>query len=174
VTDTHVEKITNSKLNVQITKKNFLYCFTFLSIFFLDRISKILVIKEVEKNLNDKIFESSFINIELVWNEGIAFGLLSFSSTNIYNFVTVAVLAVILMVIYFFMKSQSLEKIFFLMILAGATGNFYDRVAYEAVPDFIDLHINNFHWFIFNIADIFITLGVLCLILKEVLLKKND
>ena len=78
------------------------------------------------------------------------------------------------MVIYFFMKSQSLEKIFFLMILAGATGNFYDRVAYEAVPDFIDLHINNFHWFIFNIADIFITLGVLCLILKEVLLKKND
>ncbi len=163
-----------SKSIVNIIKKNLTYFSIFILIFFLDRVSKIFVIKEAEKFVNDKIFVSSFINIELVWNKGIAFGLLSFSSTNIYNFVTVAILAVIFMVIYFLMKSQNLEKIFFLMILAGATGNFYDRVAYGAVPDFIDLHINNFHWFIFNIADIFITLGVLCLILKEVLLKKND
>ena len=163
-----------SKSIVHIIKKNLTYFSIFILIFFLDRVSKIFVIKEAEKFVNDKIFVSSFINIELVWNKGIAFGLLSFSSTTIYNFVTVAVLAVIFMVIYFLMKSQNLEKIFFLMILAGATGNFYDRVAYGAVPDFIDLHINNFHWFIFNIADIFITLGVLCLILKEVLLKKND
>ena len=164
----------NNKLTVQITKKNFIYIFVFLFIFFLDRISKILVINKAEKIINDKIFESSFINLELIWNKGIAFGLLSFSSSNVYNLVSVAVLVVILIVIYFLMKTKNMEKIFFLMILAGATGNFYDRIAYKAVPDFIDLHVNNFHWFIFNIADIFITSGVICLILKEALLKNDD
>ncbi len=77
------------------------------------------------------------------------------------------------MVIYFLIKSKNVEKFFFLMIFAGAAGNFYDRIAYKAVPDFIDLHINNFHWFIFNIADIFITLGVICLIFREILLIKK-
>ena len=159
---------------MQIIKKNLIYIFIFLFIFLFDRISKILIINKAEKIVNDKIFESSFINLELIWNNGIAFGLLSFSSSNIYNFVTVAVFVVILIVIYFLMNSKNMEKIFFLMILASAMGNFYDRIAYGAVPDFIDLHINNFHWFIFNIADIFITLGVICLISKEALLKNND
>ena len=159
---------------MQIIKKNFFYILIFIFIFSLDRFTKFLVINEAEKITNGRIFESTYINLELIWNEGIAFGLFSFSSSNSYNLITIVIFAVILMVIYFLIRSKNVEKFFFLMIFAGATGNFYDRIAYKAVPDFIDLHINNFHWFIFNIADIFITLGVLCLILKEVLLKKND
>tara|TARA_B110001452_G_scaffold263055_1_gene263964 strand:+ start:855 stop:1355 length:501 start_codon:yes stop_codon:yes gene_type:complete len=164
----------NNKLNMQVNKKKFIYIFIFFFIFFLDRISKIIVINKTEKIVDNTIFESSFINLELIWNKGIAFGLFSFSSSNIYNYVTVVVLFVILMVVYFFMKTKNMEKIFFLMILAGAVGNFYDRIAYRGVPDFIDLHVNNFHWFIFNIADIFITLGVICLIIKETLIKNDD
>ena len=158
---------------MQIIKKNFFYILIFILIFSLDRFTKFLIINRAEKITNSRIFESTYINLELIWNKGIAFGLLSFSTSNTYNFVTIAIFAVILMVIYFVIKSQKMEKFFFLMIFAGATGNFYDRIAYKAVPDFIDLHVNNFHWFIFNIADIFITLGVICLIFREILLTKK-
>ena len=72
------------------------------------------------------------------------------------------------------LKSQGLERFSFLMIVGGSLGNIFDRIFYSAVPDFIDIHINNFHWFIFNVADIFITLGILFLISIEILgTKKN-
>jgi signal peptidase II len=159
---------------VQIIKKNLVFILLFLTVFFTDRISKILVINKVEKIGNNKVYESLFFNFELVWNKGVAFGLFSFGSSNVYNFITIIIFSVILIVSYLAFKEKSVEKVFFTMISAGAIGNFYDRLTFRSVPDFIDIHVNNFHWFIFNIADIFITLGIIGLICKEVLLKKDD
>ena len=64
-------------------------------------------------------------------------------------------------------KSEGFKRYSLLMILGGALGNFFDRITYKAVPDFLDFHIGNFHWFIFNIADVFITTGVIFMILNE-------
>ncbi len=165
---------TTQHMNVKILNKNLSLLILFLIIFFLDRISKFLVLDKVNRIGENKIFSSTFINFELIWNKGIAFGLLSFSSEFIYNFVSLIIVFVILLIIFFIFKAKNYEKFFFTMILGGAIGNLYDRIIYKSVPDFIDLHINNFHWFIFNIADIFITLGVLSLICSEILIKKND
>ena len=76
--------------------------------------------------------------------------------------------------IYLIAKSKTSDKILFSMILGGASGNVYDRLTYFAVPDFIDIHYKNFHWFTFNIADIFITLGIILIILNDLLIKKNE
>ena len=73
--------------------------------------------------------------------------------------------------IYLIMKSKFIDKILFSLIIGGALGNFYDRVFYYAVPDFIDVHLNKFHWFTFNIADIFITVGIIILITKDLFFK---
>ena len=70
-------------------------------------------------------------------------------------------------------KSKGFEKFSFIMIIGGSFGNIFDRIFYSAVPDFIDININNFHWFIFNVADIFITLGIICLISIEILGNKK-
>jgi len=155
-------------------KKNLIIFFSIVSIFFIDRISKILVISKSEKLNQNEIFSTKFINFHLIWNDGIAFGLFSFSNSSTYQIMTLFILFVILILIFYMLKTNMVnEKIGFILIVGGATGNLFDRVFYSAVPDFIDLHINNFHWFIFNIADIFITIGVLWLILTEITLKKK-
>ena len=153
-------------------KKNIYFIVIFLTIFTLDRISKIFVINNYETTGNSRLFSSMNLNLDLVWNKGIAFGLFSFSSINTYNFITIIILAVILGVFYMFTCSKKSEKFFYLIVFSGAVGNFYDRIIFKAVPDFIDLHINNIHWFVFNVSDIFITLGVLGLIFNEILKKK--
>ena len=158
-------------------KKNFsLDIFTIFFIFLLDRISKIYVIYLDGKQLNSEIFKSKFINIQLIWNEGIAFGLFAFDDNFFYNLITGFIILVILTLLYFITKTRGFEKYSFLIILGGACGNVFDRFFYSAVPDFIDIHYQNFHWFIFNVADIFITLGIICLILAEFLnyKKQND
>ena len=71
-------------------------------------------------------------------------------------------------------KSNGIKKFSLMMILGGAIGNVYDRIFYKAVPDFIDFHIGNFHWFIFNVADIFISLGVIFMILSEFFVNKIE
>ena len=109
----------------------------------------------------------------MIWNEGIAFGLLSFNESNFYNFLTLLIILVIVVIFFMIKNSKGIKKYSLLMVLGGALGNLYDRIVYNAVPDFIDLHYNSFHWFIFNIADIFITLGVICLIYDEVFLEKK-
>jgi signal peptidase II len=152
----------------KIFKKYFLEIIIILSIFTLDRISKSYVIYLDKISLKSEIYSSKFLNIYLIWNEGIAFGLFSFDQNNIYNFFTILIFIVIIFIIFMIMKSESDKKYSFLLVLGGALGNFFDRLFYKAVPDFIDFHIGNFHWFIFNIADIFITLGVLFLIFIEV------
>tara|TARA_B100000401_G_scaffold246148_1_gene166959 strand:+ start:150 stop:653 length:504 start_codon:yes stop_codon:yes gene_type:complete len=140
-----------------------------LLIFLIDRISKIYVIN-LDKNFSgSEIFSSKFLNIYLIWNEGIAFGLFSSNENNIYNILTLLIIFVIMIIFYMITQSRGLQKYSLLMILGGALGNVFDRILYKSVPDFIDFHINEFHWFIFNVADIFITIGVICMILTELI-----
>ena len=136
-------------------------------IFLFDRISKIYVIYLDNNFSGSEIFSSKFLNIYLIWNKGIAFGILSFNEKDLYNILSVIIFIVILVIIFMLINSFGLKKYSLLMILGGATGNFFDRLFYKAVPDFIDLHLGNFHWFIFNIADIFISIGVIFLIILE-------
>ena len=154
--------------------KNYNLFIVLIFIITLDRISKYIIINKVNSSGENKVFNSEFLNFELIWNKGIAFGLLSFSSHTIYNLISLIIFLVILVIIFLLFKSKKIEKLFLTLILGGAIGNLYDRIIYKSVPDFIDFHINNFHWFIFNVADIFITLGVLGLIFIEIFFKKNE
>ena len=138
-------------------------------IFLIDRISKIYVISLDKKFLGSEIFSSKYLNISLIWNEGIAFGLLSFNNGNLYNLLTILIAVIILVICFMIYKSSGIKKYFLIFILGGALGNIYDRIFFNAVPDFIDFHINGFHWFIFNLADIFISLGVFFMILIELI-----
>ncbi len=137
------------------------------SIFLFDRLSKIYVIYLDKKFSGSEIFSAKFLNIHLFWNEGIAFGLFSFNEKFSYNFLSSIIFLIILIVFFWIIKSEGLKKYSLLMIFSGALGNFYDRIYYNAVPDFIDFHVGNFHWFVFNIADVFITIGVFFMILFE-------
>ena len=155
--------------------KNFVINFLIILIIFgLDRFSKIYVISENEKNLSSELFVSKYLNIGLIWNEGIAFGLLSFNQGYFYNFLTILIAIVIIIIFFMLLKSDDFRKYSFLMIFGGALGNLYDRIFFRAVPDFLDFHIGNFHWFIFNVADIFITTGIICLIFDEMFFNKNN
>ena len=121
-----------------------------------------------QKLLGSEIFSSKFLNINLIWNNGIAFGLLNFEKENLYNLLTALILIIIIFIALMSINTKGFKKFSFLIILGGAIGNIFDRIFTKAVPDFIDFHIGNFHWFIFNIADIFITFGVIFLILLEI------
>jgi len=138
-----------------------------LSIFLLDRLSKIYVIYLDKKYLGSEIFSSKFLDINLIWNDGIAFGLFSFDDKMLYDILTILILIVIIALIFMTLGSQGAKKYSLLMILGGAFGNVFDRLFYRAVPDFLDFHVGNYHWFIFNVADIFITLGVIFMIILE-------
>ena len=150
-------------------KRFFINSSLVILIFLIDRISKIYVISLDKKFLGSEIFSSKFLNIYLVWNEGIAFGLFSSNDSNFYNILTFLIIVIIIILFYMITQSQGLQKYFLFMILGGAIGNVFDRILYKSVPDFIDFHINQFHWFIFNVADIFITIGVICMILTELI-----
>ena len=142
-------------------------------IFLLDRLTKLYVIYLSDKYEKLEIYSSKFINISLIWNEGIAFGFFAFTNITYYHFLTGIVAIVIIIILYFTIKSHGIEKYSFMMILGGSLGNFFDRLYYFAVPDFIDVHFKNFQWFIFNVADIFISIGVILLISNEIF-KKNE
>ena len=144
-----------------------------LLIFLLDRISKLYVIHLDSTLLNSKIITSKFINIQLIWNEGVAFGLFAFDDRSFYNLITGFIIVIILILIFFIRKTKGIEKYSFLIILAGALGNVFDRFLYSAVPDFIDIHYQNFHQSIFIVADMFRTGGGLLLIYAEVFLKNK-
>jgi signal peptidase II len=143
------------------------------TIFFLDRFSKIYVLSLTKIDNSVDIFVTKYINIYLIWNEGIAYGLLSFDQSNIYNIITSVVVIISLVVVVLIIKTNDIRFYFYSLVFGGAVGNLFDRFYYSAVPDFIDLHINNYHWFIFNVADIFITIGVICLILVELIFDKS-
>tara|TARA_B110000008_G_C16702289_1_gene457243 strand:- start:14 stop:520 length:507 start_codon:yes stop_codon:yes gene_type:complete len=148
--------------------KNFYIGFIFvISIFLFDRFSKLYVINLNEKSNTYELFGSKFLNVNLIWNEGIAFGLFSFDESKMYNILTLIIFLVIFIILVMIKKSEGIKKYSLLMVFGGALGNFYDRIIYGAVPDFIDLHIGEIHWFIFNVADIFISIGVIFMILHE-------
>ena len=151
-----------------LSKQNFLYIILIIIIFFLDRFSK----QNIINNLNDhSYFVNDFINLDLIWNIGIGLGFLSTDSFLIYNLITLLIGLVILSLFYFLVLSEIIDKLIYSAIIGGALGNFYDRLVYNAVPDFIDLHYKNFHWFTFNVADIFITIGILIFILRSFFVK---
>ncbi len=152
--------------------KNKLICISLVTIvFFLDRISKIKIINHQLKN--DRVYINDFINLDLIWNTGIGFGLLSSNSSIVYNSITGLIGIILIIIVFMIIKSNLFEKILLSLILGGALGNMYDRIVYFAVPDFIDIHYQRFHWFTFNIADIFISIGIFLLIIKEFFLKNE-
>ncbi len=154
--------------NKIIAKENFYFLVIILFIFGIDRFTKI----EIIKNFSDtKVYLNDFLNIDLVWNIGIGFSLLSTDSTLIYNLVTILIGSVISLLIYFLMNADKVDKLIYSLIIGGALGNFYDRLTFKAVPDFIDIHYNNFHWFTFNVADIFIVIGILVYIIRSFFIK---
>ena len=158
--------------------KNFIkqnqLAFIMLTILFLiDRFSKFFILKLVEQGEKLDLYITSYLNLYLIWNKGIAFGLLSFNENMIYNIITVLILIIIFTILIMIIKSKGFVKYSLVIVLAGALGNVFDRIYYSAVPDFIDFHIHEFHWFIFNIADIFVTIGVFCLIYVELFINKE-
>jgi signal peptidase II len=155
-------------MNFKNRKNTFFFNLIFVCIiFFVDRISKIYVVEKFQKNLDNTLYESKFLNIHLIWNEGIAFGLMSFDEKNLYNGLTFIIILVSILILYIGYQNRGIKRYALLSIFAGSLGNIYDRLFYNAVPDFIDFHVKDFHWFIFNFADIFITLGVLIMIMTE-------
>ena len=147
--------------------------FFIIGIFALDRLTKIAIINSTDL-YGEKIFTiTSFLNFNLIWNDGIAFGLFSFEKKIYYNFLTILIVLITFIILWMISRTEKFEKLAFMMIFGGSTGNIFDRLYYSSVPDFIDVHVNNFHWFIFNVADIFITLGVILLIILEFFPKKK-
>ena len=154
-------------------KKFFLYSAIVILIFLLDRISKFYILNLAEINNSVDIYLTPFLNLYLIWNKGIAFGLLSFSESSIYNFITILIVVITFVILIIIIRSNDYRVYFFIFIFSGSLGNLFDRIYYSAVPDFIDFHLSDFHWFIFNVADIFISLGVLCLIFVEIFFNKK-
>ena len=153
----------------ETNKKIIIYILIIFFIFLLDRITKILILNIAEETGEVDIYINSFFNLYLVWNKGIGFGLLSFDQEHIYNSITILIILINFIIIYLIYLEKGIKTYFLLAILSGSLGNLFDRIYYNAVPDFMDLNYKGFHWFIFNVADIFITLGIICLILAEII-----
>ena len=156
------------KKNKILQKENFYFSIIILAIFFLDRLTKNIIISDFSER---SYYVNDFLNFNLIWNTGIGFGILSFNSNLYYNLITFLILFVIIFLVIMSFKSDNYDKIIFSIIIGGALGNFYDRIIFKAVPDFIDLHYKSFHWFTFNIADIFISVGLVLMLLSR---KKNN
>ena len=154
-------------------KKILLNSIIILIIFLTDRISKIYILKIAELENKVDIYLTAYLNLYLIWNKGVAFGLFSFGDDFIYHFISLIIFIINIVLIVMIIKSDGFKKYSIILILGGALGNLFDRIYYSAVPDFIDLHFQGFHWFVFNVADIFITFGVICLILEELFIKKK-
>ena len=153
-------------------KKKVIIFYIAAIIFTIDRLSKyyILELSKSVENLDVPI--TSFLNFNLILNKGIAFGLLSVNENFYYNIITLFIIAITVLILVLAMKTNGIERYSFSMVFGGSLGNIFDRLYYSAVVDFIDIHINNIHWFIFNFADIFITTGVILLIVSEMYKKK--
>ena len=163
--DIQIKKTWIFKVNL----KKILFNSTFISVIFLiDRISKIYIIKISTLENKVDIYLTEYLNFYLIWNKGIAFGLFSFNERFIYNSITGIIIMISIIISIMIYKNKGFKKISLIFILGGALGNIFDRIYYSAVPDFIDFHFNDFHWFVFNVADIFVTLGIICLIFDEI------
>ena len=164
-------KVSKDSFNTLTSKENLCSLVIVIVSFLLDRITKIKIISH--QSINNPIYVNEYLNLELVWNTGIGFGLFNMEANFLYHLISLLILIIIFFIIFIIIKSSNIEKFFYSMILGGAFGNFYDRISYYAVPDFIDMHYNNFHWFTFNIADIFISVGIILILTRE-LIKTNE
>jgi len=155
--------------------KNFYIDFSIvILVYFIDRLTKMFVIQLDKNNLGSDIFNSTYLNIVLIWNKGIAFGLLSFNEDYLYNILSIIISMIVVALFIMSIKSQGFKRYSLLMVIGGALGNLHDRIFFKAVPDFIDFHIGSFHWFIFNVSDIFITFGIIFLIVLEISSNKEE
>jgi len=154
-------------------KKLILDFIIILLIFLADRASKIYILKIAELENSVDIYLTSYLNLYLIWNKGIAFGLFSYNESFIYTIITLLIAVIIAVVLVMIVKNEGLKRYSLLLVFGGSIGNLFDRIYYSAVPDFIDFHINNFHWFVFNVADIFISLGIICLIFDELFISNK-
>ena len=159
------------KINFKKTLLNF---GIILIIFLADRLTKIYILKIAEVENTVDIYINTYLNFYLIWNKGIAFGLFSFNERFIYNIITAIILLIIVVILIMVIKNKGFKKYSLMFVLGGSLGNLFDRIYYSAVPDFIDFHLNDFHWFVFNVADIFITLGIVCLIFDEILINSKN
>ena len=162
-------------MTLKFFNKNFYISFLIVAlIYFLDRLTKIYVIQLDKDSLGSEILSSAYLNIVLIWNKGIAFGLFSFDESRLYNILTLLISIIVVILVIMSLKSEGFRRYSLLMIVGGALGNLHDRIFFNAVPDFIDFHVGNFHWFIFNVSDIFITLGVIGMIILELVDNKIE
>ena len=150
-----------------VLKKVSLNLIAISTIFLIDRLTKLYILKLAEIENSVDVYLTSYLNLYLIWNKGIAFGLLSMNESMIYNTITLIIGIIIVVILFMQWRNNNIQRYFLTLIAGGALGNLYDRIIYTAVPDFIDLHFHDLHWFVFNVADIFITVGVFCLILVE-------
>tara|TARA_B100002051_G_C16480476_1_gene507802 strand:- start:103 stop:597 length:495 start_codon:yes stop_codon:yes gene_type:complete len=151
-------------------KENFYFLIIILLVFSIDRYSKIKIIDNFSET---SFYLNNFLNFDLLWNTGIGFGLMSSNSPLFYNLISIIIALVIIFLIIIGIKSDKFDKTVFSVIIGGGLGNFYDRIYYKAVPDFIDLHYNDFHWFTFNVADVFISVGIIIYLVLGVFKKKK-
>jgi len=154
-------------------KRNIIFIFIFILIFAFDRLSKLYILNLAETENYLDIYFNSFLNFHLIWNTGIGFGLLSLETKFYYNLITILIILINVIILAMIIKYDDYKIFFLLMILGGSFGNLFDRLYYRAVPDFIDFHYDNFHWFVFNVADIFVTIGIVCLIIVEFILNNK-
>tara|TARA_B100000780_G_C20811429_1_gene322390 strand:+ start:105 stop:593 length:489 start_codon:yes stop_codon:yes gene_type:complete len=159
---------------LKINLKKIIINTIFVSVLFLiDRLSKIYILKIAELGSSVDIYVTQYLNFYLIWNKGIAFGLFSFNESFIYNLITLIIITITMIILIMIIKNEGFKKYSLIFVFGGSLGNLFDRVYYSAVPDFIDFHINEYHWFVFNAADIFVTIGVLCLILDEMFINNS-
>ena len=144
-----------------------------LILFSIDRASKIYLLNLQTNGTDIDFYILPFLNFYLVWNTGIGFGIAALETNIYYHILTFVIALVNIALIILLYKTKKYYSYFIAIILGGSLSNLFDRIYYYAVPDFIDLHLGNFHWFIFNIADIFITIGIIGLILFEIFKKEK-
>jgi signal peptidase II len=170
---TNNKENTNLKIKKKESIKSITIClFIILITFFCDRVTKNIIINDQSEY--NKIFINDYINFDLIWNTGIGFGLLSLEASIFYHLISTVIVLIVFLIIYLIINSNNFDRYIYSTLLGGAAGNLYDRLIYFAVPDFIDLHINNFHWFTFNVADIFISFSIMLLLINEILIKKKN
>ena len=157
-----------------MSNKILYYSSVVIFVFLLDRVSKIYILNLAETEQTVDIYLSSYLNLYLIWNTGVGFGILSSNQVFFYNSITFIIILINIFILFMLFKYNDYRVYFLLIVLGGSLGNLYDRIQYKAVPDFIDLHYESFHWFVFNVADIFISLGIACLIFAEVFFNKGS
>ena len=145
------------------------------SVLLIDFLSKNKIISIFKDGIVEKIYVNEYLDFILVFNTGISYGLFSGGGDfQKWILISLSILIIIFLLSLIRNESTILSKLSISFIIGGALGNVLDRFTYGAVVDFISLHAKGFSWYIFNIADIFIVLGVILFILSQFILSKKN